>query len=185
MKPKLPWWTWIVSFFVALAAKLLSFHFLYFDGFFYIYGSYVFCLPLYFMWGGRVFWGQLAAETVTANVVGFHEPWFILMHGAANTAKPLLGYYLFIVFKGESYKHKIDRSLIFFFWTLLIGSLIGNFVLLGLRVAAGDFATGEFLSRLLRQVLRDCLSGFFISYFLLDKLGPWLKNKKLSYWPPG
>ncbi|MFS4460925.1 hypothetical protein [Bdellovibrio sp. HCB2-146] len=179
----LPWWTWILPFFLALIAKSICYRFFFHEGFFYIYGSYVLCLPLYFIWGPRVFWSQALAEALTANIVGLKGFDIHLLHGVANASKPLMGYCFFLWASKGKYREKIDRSLLFFFWTLLIASLIANIILVGFRYGAGDVNAGEFLPRILKQTLRDCFFGYVISFPLLEKLGPFLKQKNLSRWP--
>lgn len=178
------WWTWVAPFVLAFVAKVLSYHLFYYDGFFYVYGSYVVCLPLYFLWGPRVFPGQLLAEVLTSNIVGIREPDIIFLHGLANAVKPLLGYYLFIWLGGWKRKEAIDRNLIFLFGTLLIATSIANYVLVGFRVGVGDVTAGQLLPRILKQTLRDCLWGYFVSYQVLNWLGPKLRPYNLSRWPP-
>ncbi len=179
----LPWWTWIASFFFALLAKFLCIRFFYIDGFFYIYGSFVVCLPLYFMWGPRVFWGQLVAESLTGNIVGLKGFEVQVLHGAANSMKPFLGYYLYKMASGMKPKTRFDRSLLFFFWTLIVATLIGNLVLISFRVGAGDVGTHQFVLRVFKQTLRDCIWGYLISLQILEIVGPWLKTKNMSFWP--
>ncbi|MBO9666076.1 MAG: hypothetical protein J7501_04625 [Bdellovibrio sp.] len=179
----LPWWTWVAPFFLILIAKLFCIQFFYVDGFFYLYGSYVVALPLYFMWGPRVLFGNIIAESITSNLVGIHSFDILLIHGLANAAKPLIGYESYKMIYRAKVLRKINTALIFLVIAILIPALLINPILIGLRVGAGDLILDTIFPRLEKQVLRDLLWGMVLCYPFLKWCTPYFKNKNLSLWP--
>ncbi|WP_413587053.1 hypothetical protein [Bdellovibrio sp. HCB274] len=179
----LPWWTWIAPFFLILIAKLISIRFFYLDGFFYLYGSYVVALPLYFMWGSRVFIGNVLAESLTSNLTGIHSAELVLVHGLANTAKPFIGYRSYRLLTRTSFFSKAPQSLWIILFAIVIPVVLINPILIGLRVGAGDFNLPIILHRIIMQIVRDILWGVMLSYPFMVKLAPYFKVKHLSRWP--
>jgi hypothetical protein len=179
----LPWWTWIAPFFLILIAKLISAPLFYYDGFFYLYGSYVAALPLYFMWGSRVFIGNVVAESLTSNLTGIHSPDLLLVHGLANAAKPFIGYEIYKMLSRTKLFYKSNKTVLFLIFAIFIPALLINPILISLRIGVGDFLFPRFVYRLAGQVLRDSLWGIVLSYPFLVKVAPRLQRLNLSHWP--
>ncbi|WP_413578123.1 hypothetical protein ACLVWU_06230 [Bdellovibrio sp. HCB290] len=182
-KVNLPWWTWIAPFFLILLAKIISVRFFYFDGFFYLYGSYVVALPLYFMWGARVFYGNVLAESITSNLTGLNSADMYIVHGLANAAKPFIGYSSYKLLSRAKILPKAYQGAWIIIFAILIPALLINPILIGLRVGAGDFNLSAILPRTMKQVLRDLIWGVTLSYPFMVKYTPFLKLKNISRWP--
>lgn len=181
-RKQLPWWTWVLPFFVLLGATYLSLPFKLSQGIYWIYFPINLGVVMSLWWGPRVFAAVFANALISLYLFKVPQPFFHPLFAAPEVMEVILAYYLVRErFKGNIIWKATPKNIgLFFLYGLTIPSIISSLAIQGLFAATGVVDKAFFLLSSLITVIGDLSGAAFISVPLLLLLSPRLSRHGLS-----
>lgn len=181
----LPWWTWVVPYFLFHGAIHLSLLFRYDQGVSTFYVPTAIGIVLINWWGPA---RTLPAMFITATLNTYYwgvENWTVWpVYASPEVLSVFLSYILFRKVNGEYWIPSTRQLIRFTVFALLVPITTYLLLLQAVLTIFGEHVIGTFTDHFLRNWLGEFTANFGITIPLLFTLTPVLQSKKLLLQPP-
>ncbi|ASD63433.1 ATP-binding protein [Bdellovibrio bacteriovorus] len=179
---QLPWWTWVLPFFILLGGTFLSLTFKISQGIYWIYFPINFGVIMALWWGPRVFAAVFLNALVAVSLFGVPRPTLYPLFALPETLEVIFSWFLVRErFKDlHAWKPSPKNISLYFVYGLLIPSVICSIAIQALFVLTGIQDKTLFGWSTLITTVGDLTGAIFISIPALILISPWLRKHNLS-----
>lgn len=178
----LPWWTWVVPFFIQIGGRFLSQIVTISPGIYLFYFPYLTGVPMALWWGPRVLIAVFVASVLGAHLAGITGT-MVFFLGSSECAKVAMGWAAWKMFK-MCQRNLSQTKNLFLCWLVCFAlpNVFGSYAVMAVLAVNEVYPPGTFFYHYAKVTLIDTLMGLLISLPIFIFLSNNFSHRGWSQW---